>query len=63
MHAVADGEDYELLFTVHANAPIPSKLDGVAITRIGTVTDGKGIILIDGAERIHLEGLGWEHHG
>lgn len=63
MHAVADGEDYELLFTVDANAPIPKQIDGVPITHIGTVTEEPGILLIDGCEPIHLEGLGWEHHG
>lgn len=63
LHAVADGEDYELLFTAKADAPIPKQIDGVPITRIGQVTDGDGIILIDGSECIHLEGLGWEHHG
>lgn len=63
LHAVADGEDYELLFTADADAPIPNKIDGVPITRIGQVTASNGILLIDGNERIHLEGLGWEHHG
>jgi len=63
LHAVADGEDYELLFTAAADAPIPKQIDGVPITRIGRITDGQSITLIDGDERIHLEGLGWEHHG
>ena len=63
LHAVADGEDYELLFTVNADAPIPKQIDGIPITRVGEVTKNEGIILIDGAERIHLDGLGWEHHG
>ncbi|MEO0475442.1 MAG: thiamine-phosphate kinase [Planctomycetota bacterium] len=62
MHAVADGEDYELLFTAKAEATFPKDIDGVPITRIGQVTDKDGIILIDGTERIHLGGLGWEHH-
>ena len=63
LHAVADGEDYELLFTADADAPLPKQIGGVPITRIGRVTDTGGIILIDGNEPIHLEGLGWEHHG
>ncbi|MFK7790232.1 MAG: thiamine-phosphate kinase [Phycisphaeraceae bacterium] len=63
LHAVADGEDYELLFTADANAPIPKQIDDVPITRIGVVTDAQGITLIDGNERINLQGLGWEHHG
>lgn len=63
LHAVADGEDYELLFTAAPNAKIPKEIDGVPITRIGVITDSDAITLIDGAERINLEGLGWEHHG
>ncbi len=63
MHAVADGEDYELLFSAPADAPIPDKLDGVRISRIGSVTELGGIVLIDGVEKHSLEGLGWEHHG
>lgn len=63
LHAVADGEDYELLFTARQDAVIPKQIDGIPITRIGVVTDDAGITLIDGNERINLEGLGWEHHG
>jgi thiamine-monophosphate kinase len=63
LHAVADGEDYELLFTAKADAPIPKEIDGVPITRIGQITEDGGIVLIDGTERVNLEGLGWEHHG
>jgi thiamine-monophosphate kinase len=62
LHAVADGEDYELLFTAAADASIPKQIDGVPITRIGRVTDGRGLVLINGAERIAIGGLGWEHH-
>jgi len=62
MHAVADGEDYELLFTVSADAPIPAMVQGVPITRVGRVTDTPGIVLVDGYERVSIEGLGWEHH-
>lgn len=63
MHAVADGEDYELLFTTKPNAPIPKQIDGVNLTRIGQVTDSDHITLIEGDEYINLQGLGWEHHG
>lgn len=62
LHAVADGEDYELLFTAKVDAAIPKEIDGTPITRIGVVTEQAGIVLIDGNERISIEGLGWEHH-
>lgn len=63
LHAIADGEDYELLFTANADAVIPKQIDGIPITRIGVVNEHDHIILIDGNERISIEGLGWEHHG
>ncbi|MEM9346998.1 MAG: thiamine-phosphate kinase [Planctomycetota bacterium] len=63
LHAVADGEDYELLFTAAADAPIPGEIDGVPITRIGEVNDKDGVVLLDGPEATAIEGLGWEHHG
>lgn len=62
LHAVADGEDYELLFTASPDKAIPKSIDGVAITRIGKVVDKPGIVLVDGADRTTLDGLGWEHH-
>lgn len=63
LHAVADGEDYELLFTASGDAAIPKQIDGVPITRIGVVNEQDHVVLIDGNERISIEGLGWEHHG
>ncbi|MEM9110439.1 MAG: thiamine-phosphate kinase [Planctomycetota bacterium] len=63
LHAVADGEDYELLFTAATDATIPGEIDGVPITRIGEVTHQKGVFLLDGPEVIPIQGLGWEHHG
>lgn len=63
LHAVADGEDYELLFTARPDAPIPQSIDGVRITRIGKVLGTNGIVLIEGADRTPIDGLGWEHHG
>jgi len=62
MHAVADGEDYELLFTAKPDALIPLELDGVRISHIGQVVEEPGILLHDGTEYIALNGLGWEHH-
>jgi thiamine-monophosphate kinase len=63
LNAVADGEDYELLFTVPHDAPIPKQIEGVPITHIGQITNSNHIVLIDGDENINLEGLGWEHNG
>lgn len=58
--AIAHGEDYELAFT--AVGEVPAMLEGVAITRIGVVTSGEGVvILVDGAHRERLTNAGWEH--
>lgn len=67
-HAVGDGEDYELLFTAPESAPIPDAFgedgDAVLITRIGTVTDAGGIVVItpEGDKgALNSGGGGWEH--
>ncbi|MEM7625363.1 MAG: AIR synthase related protein [Planctomycetota bacterium] len=68
-HAIGDGEDYELLFTAAADAPIPDAFgeddDAVLITRVGTVTDAGGIVVITPEnQRVRLEDSGaggWEH--
>lgn len=73
-HALGDGEDYELLFTAPPEAVIPDAYeDEVLITRIGTVTDAGGIVMITPADqRLTLAecfpsggggGGGWEHAG
>jgi thiamine-monophosphate kinase len=62
--ALHDGEDYELLFTLPAEAA-----DGLAahapfaagVTRIGTIAAGSGLTLLRGGRREALEPRGWEH--
>jgi len=63
LHAVHDGEDYELLFTARPDQAIPDEIDGVRITRIGDIVQTPGVVLLEGGERMPLDGLGWEHHG
>jgi len=62
--ALADGEDYELLFTVDHSAHVPKlcPMTGTAVTRIGTVTAGSGCVMVmqDGARR-DITGMGFEH--
>ncbi|MEX0744138.1 MAG: thiamine-phosphate kinase [Phycisphaeraceae bacterium] len=76
-HALGDGEDYELLFTLDQQAGrpgsadvMPTQIDGVPVTRIGTMTQsavGRPAVTLrlpDG-ERVDLASLtdlGWEHH-
>jgi thiamine-monophosphate kinase len=64
MLALHGGEDFELLFTVRPDdvARLPKRVDGVAISRIGEVTDQPGKIRI--AEKNRVWGLrpqGFEH--
>ncbi|MCU0713997.1 MAG: thiamine-phosphate kinase [Pirellula sp.] len=45
MHAIGDGEDFELLFTVPQDkiASVPSELDGVPLKRIGKIVSRTGL--------------------
>ena len=62
--AIADGEDYELLFVTGADADIPSTLDeGTAVSCIGRVIDrSKGVTLqtADGTW-LDIADRGWDH--
>ncbi len=49
------GEDYELLFT--ASGEVPGEIDGVRVTRVGTVVGRRGVRL-DGRR---MAAGGWEH--
>lgn len=64
-NALRDGEDYELLFC--ANDPLPQRIAGVEIHRIGKVvehpsTDAPRVLVMDGSERVPADSMGWEHH-
>jgi thiamine-monophosphate kinase len=63
MHLALDGgEDYELLFAAPPSMRIPRSIAGVPITRIGRLTLGAGITLVDNAGRERpLKPGGWEH--
>ena len=66
-HALCDGEDYELCFTVNASQQVRDRVQGVPITKIGHMTDGTGgstlfLELADGTRR-DAGDLGWEHRG
>jgi thiamine-monophosphate kinase len=65
VHALADGEDFELLFTVAAddgqrlidNPPV-----AVELTKIGEIVEQETRVLIDDAgQRLPLTRTGWEH--
>ena len=64
--AVSGGEDYELLFTSsaenHAAIEEVSRLCGVAISKIGSVTGGRKIRFFDeGGEEVFYDTGGFEH--
>ena len=61
--ALDAGEDYELLFTLpKARAPrLPHKLEGVPLTRIGEITRGRRVVLVNEAGRgRRLPPRGWD---
>ncbi|MGA7216904.1 MAG: thiamine-phosphate kinase [Candidatus Sulfotelmatobacter sp.] len=60
--ALHGGEDYELLFTAPPQKRMPPRIAGVPITRIGRITRGKKIFLIQpDSSRQQLSAQGWEH--
>jgi len=63
--ALHGGEDYELLFTASAKARIPAAVEGVKVTRIGSITkkDYRSAIRIldDNGRARALRPLGWQH--
>jgi thiamine-monophosphate kinase len=66
-HALSDGEDYELCFTVAPDVPLPTEIEGVAITKVGVITAAAGngqalvtVLTADGKVQ-PVEGWGWEH--
>jgi thiamine-monophosphate kinase len=62
--ALADGEDYEMLFTTAAGCALPAACPetGTQITAIGSVREGRGCVVIqpDGS-RIDAGRMGWDH--
>jgi thiamine-monophosphate kinase len=53
------GEDYELLFTAPENVRLPARIEGVALTRIGTMRKGRaGLVRLNGKA---LPALGFDH--
>ena len=64
--ALHGGEDYELLFTARPGVRIPRRIEGVAVTQIGTLRRGRrGQVVLRkrGQAPQTLRGGGWEHFG
>jgi len=65
-HALADGEDYELCFTISPDklATLGHELAGVKVTAVGRITDKPGVVSCDANGTIRpIEAWGWEHQG
>jgi thiamine-monophosphate kinase len=57
--ALHGGEDYELLFTAGAKVQVPAEFQGLGLTRIGSMRQGRaGAVELEGAP---LEPLGYDH--
>ena len=64
MLALHGGEDFELLFTVAPDdvAKLPTRVDGVSLTRIGEIREvSQGVLIAEGARTWNLEPGGWQH--
>lgn len=64
MLALHGGEDFELLFTVKPEnvASLPKRVDGVPLTRIGSINEqSAGVKIAEGSRVWNLEPGGWEH--
>jgi thiamine-monophosphate kinase len=62
--ALHGGEDFELLFTVSKEcvAKLPKRVDGVAITRVGEITELRdGVRISEGSRVWELKPGGWKH--
>jgi thiamine-monophosphate kinase len=62
--ALHGGEDFELLFTVHPDdaARLPKRVDGVAISCVGEITNEPGKIRVAEGNRVwDLQARGFEH--
>ncbi len=69
-HALSDGEDYELCFTVSAHqaeTSLPAAIDGVPITQVGIMTQANGkpgvSVQMPNGDIMPADDAGWEHHG
>jgi thiamine-monophosphate kinase len=66
MHdALHGGDDYQLLFTVDADARVPRKIAGVPLRRIGRMLRRKSgaprMVLVKDGRRSELKPEGWQH--
>lgn len=59
--ALHGGDDYELLFACRRLLRGP--IGGVKVTRIGEITRGRRMVLVDGGKEKDLPAEGWEHFG
>ena len=61
-YALHGGEDYELLFTAPTTRPVPGRIAGVRVTRIGEIIPGRNMWLVDShGQRKPLAPRGWEY--
>ncbi len=68
MHALSDGEDYELAFTLSAQAAehhLPAEIEGVPITQVGLIIEGDDLLIKQPDGTVvpldALGAMGWEH--
>ncbi len=62
-HALSDGEDFELLFTISKSdvARLPSAIDGVPLTVVGEIISRTGLWNRSGGKLLPLKVSGYQH--
>ena len=62
--ALHGGDDYELLFTANPRTPVPQRIAGVPVRRIGRMLGRSGrprMVVMEGGQRHELKAGGWQH--
>jgi len=61
LHALNDGEDYEILFTAPINEKIPEKIEKIKITKIGEIIKEKKYVGIFKGKVVEIKDKGFSH--
>lgn len=59
--ALHGGEDYELLFTAPGSRRVPAEFEGLPLTRIGTIREGRRVTLLQEGRRRAFRPEGFQH--
>lgn len=59
---ISGGDDYELLFSAPVDVELPAHIEGIAITKIGQLTEEKTLRVLDAdGQSIEMDKAGYQH--